>query len=414
MLQWVTAICFSLGVGVASYGILPWPILALGLVVGVLLLVLRFRLRGNFWCSLVVNVFFAGATWFTLRQALAAESNQSEQQTWIESISHSVSDFATERLVQSGVKEENVAVVGAMLLGNRKALSYEQKARFRSAGVQHLLAMSGLHIGIIIGVFSFLFLQRVRYTRWRWPVLLLTLSLLWGYCVVAGMPQSLLRAMLMATLYYLTLFGRGKSQNSINLAHTLLLMLLIDPLCLFDIGTQLSFVAVGALIWLFPAIASIFPVSWFPDGRLGTCLHKVWQLFVVSLAACLGTLPLCMYYFHQFQPWQPLVSVVLVPLTTVFLYMALVLLLFSFTGLWFLAGPIATAINAFLGVENYLLDRAGMLPFGTMTCPSVHWGHVILFYLLYAILLIGVKAPMKARIYAVPSLLFVLLVLYFI
>ncbi len=414
MLQWVTAICFSLGVGVASLGILSWQILAFGLVVGVSLLILHFRYQRIFWYSLVVNVFFAGATWFALRQALIAESSQNEQQTWVESISHSVSVFATERLVQSGVEEDNVAVVGAMLLGNRKALSYEQKARFRSAGVQHLLAMSGLHIGIIIGVFSFLFLKKARYSRWRWLVLLPTLSLLWGYCILAGMPQSLLRAMLMATLYYLTLFGKGKSQNSINLANTLLLMLLIDPFCLFDIGTQLSFVAVGALIWLFPAIASIFPVSYFPDGRIGTCLHKLWQLFVVSLAAWLGTLPLCMYYFHQFQPWQPLVSVVLVPLTTVFLYMSLVLLLFSLMGLWFLAGPIAAVINVFLGVENYLLDKAGMLPFGTMTCPSVHWGHVILLYLLYTILLIGVKAPQKASIYAVPSLLFVLLVLYFI
>lgn len=415
MLQWITSLSFLLGICVAHSGILPCGTLFIALGFGIVLLLLQFWTRKYAWLVLVWNVFFAGALWYAVRTMGTAEPGTPHSPTFIERVSASASTYAHDCLLKSGLGEEEVSIFNAMLLGNRKSLSHEQKMRFRGAGVQHLLALSGLHLGIFLGAFSFLFLRRARFSRHRWPILFCVLLLLWGYCLIAGMPQSLLRAMLMTTLFYFSLFSTYENHASINLANTLLIMLLIDPASAFDIGTQLSFAAVGSIIWVYPILSGILPDPVFsPLGTVGKPLRYVYRLFMVSVATWLGTLPLCLYYFHQMQPWQPLNSVVLIPLTTLLLYAGVILLLLCMMGIWLLAVPFAKVVMLLMGVENVFLDVAGRLPFSTMQGGEFHLGHVFLLYVIVFIMSVSMHATRRVQITALFAILFTFLVLYLI
>ncbi len=411
MIQWATSISFSLGIWLASMHWIPLEWMLIALAFGLFLLAIQFKWKGFPRFTFVWNVVLLGSIWFTFRTQIKEHDSSETSSSWITDISHKASDYASGALRESGMDEENVAVLNAMLLGNRKALTIEQKKRFRSAGVQHLLALSGLHLGIFIGLFSFIYLRRARNSPYRWSILFLTLVVLWGYCFVAGMPQSLLRAMLMTTLYYIGLFRSNESWSDINLSNTLLIMLLLDPSSLFDIGTQLSFVAVGALIWLYPVLSGILPQSSFPKGYLGSALYRLWQLFAVSVSAWMGTLPLILLYFHQFQLWQPIASVILVPMTTLLLYMALVLMILCLVGIWFIAKPLSMLVSAFMGVENKVLEFAGALPWSTMRCVSIHPGHVAILYLVFFMMAVCVRSPRKVQLYGFPALLFSFLIL---
>lgn len=397
MKQWVAVLSLIVGILVGKCGVLPLAWLLAGLGLGVLMLVLQYWRKGSPWLTLVWNVMLVGAIWCTLRQEM--KQGEDDEPTLVERLSVKASAYAHDCWQQSGLAQADMAVLQAMLLGDRTLLTRDQKMQFRQAGVQHLLALSGLHLGILIAVLSFLYLRRMRHSRWRWAVLLLTLMVMWGYGLLTGMPQSLLRAMLMTTFFYINMFAYREGNGGIILVNTLLIMLLLDPLALFDIGTQLSFAAVAALLWLYPVLQGILPYALFPVNRWGRCLHGMWQMLMLSVTAWLGTMPLCLWYFGQFQPWQPLVSVLLVPLTTVLLYLALFLLLLSVCGLWILAKPFACVVGWVMQVENWALERASELPLGMMKCEGIHPGHVLMLYLLLVVMTIGITATPRARRY---------------
>jgi len=414
MKQWITTLSFLLGILVVHFVELPWIVYIPVAAVGFILFLLHHWHKANPWIMFVWNVCMFGAMYGSIRTQIHVYAADDEEPSPVERISEKARDYSRTCLMKCGIAEEDVAVLNAMLLGNRKDLTKEQKLQFRNAGAQHLLALSGLHLGIFIGALSFLFLKRARFTRWRWFVLTGCLSLLWGYCFLAGMPQSLLRAMLMTTLFYFSLFRTHESRGSLNLINTLLLMLIIDPFCVFDIGTQLSFSAVGAIVWLYPILERIIPYQIFPSNRLGELMRRVWQLFMVSVTAWLGTMPLCLYYFHQFQPWQPLSSVILVPLTSLLLYLALLLMILCVLGLWFVAIPFAKVVALCMQAEYGVLDFAGELPVSTLHCPHIHLGHICLLYLLFFIMGVSIQAPKKVQYVGGLALLFVLVLLFLV
>lgn len=411
MYSWIIAVCLSVGVIVAHFTGVSWTCMLIGLSVGAVFLVLQYKFKIHPLPIFVWNVILVGAMWYTIRSQIHEKFAEDDSPSFIENVSHRVSSATRGYMIRTGISEQDVNVLNAMLLGDRDSLHYEQKMRFRNAGVQHLLALSGLHLGIFIGILSFLFLRRARYSRWRWPVLLGTLTLLWGYCLVAGLPQSLLRAMLMTTLYYVCLYLRSYINSAVTLANTAWLMILIDPNAVFDLGTQLSFVAVAAILWIYPQLSNMLPLQYFPKTRWGRASRRLWSLFCVSLAAWFGTMPLCLYYFHQFQPWQPLTSVVLVPLTCLLLYFTVVLLTICLLHLWMLAGLVAKVVSAFMIVENTILEFAGSLPFSTLRCSNIHLGHVALLYLLMFIYVVGASSTRRVQRYAFLSLVATIAVL---
>lgn len=416
-MQWITLLSFAFGILLASMIHLPMFWLIVALAVGFLaqFLYRYVHVLSNPWYTFAWNVAVMGAIWFNVRAEYSFSDSSGEEKSFIEAVSQRTASYARDCLVRGGVSEDDATVLGAMLLGDRKSLSREQKMRFREAGVQHLLALSGLHLGIFIGVFSFLFLRRARISRRKWTILFAVLAVLWTYCVVAGMPRSLLRAMIMASLYYLSYFAYSYSRVDVNLATTALIMLLIDPSALFDVGTLLSFSAVGALIWLYPILKSIaYYDPAVKHTRVKRIAYRVWQLACISFAAWLGTMPLCLYFFHQFQPWQPIASILLVPMTTLLLYIAAVFLVLCLLHCWLLASPLALLLTWYMKVENAVLDAAGALPGSTIYRSDMHFGHVLLLYLLFCAMAIGLEGTMKVKWMSLFVMLFTLLVLFLV
>lgn len=207
-----------------------------------------------------------------------------------------------------GLEGDVLAVVSALTVGEKRDLTEELKAVYSAAGTSHVLALSGLHVGMIAGILWILLapLKRWRYGRTVASVLLA--GLLWGFAFLSGLSASVVRAVTMFTLYVLASWmSEERFPGFLSVTLTAFLMLIYQPLYLFDVSFQLSFVAVYGILLLYPVIFSF----WSPRSRMVTYL---WNVLSVSLAAQLGTLPLILYYFGAFPTYFLLANLVVTPL----------------------------------------------------------------------------------------------------
>jgi len=236
------------------------------------------------------------------------------------------------------LSDDNRAIFSALTLGYRQELSARVKEHFSTAGVSHLLAISGLHVGILAG---FLYLL-LRFLGNRWYMKLfrsvVLLAVLGFYALFTGLSPSVVRSVIMFSLFTIGAIcsTRGVAVNT--LAATAFFMLLYEPYALYAVGFQLSFLAVFSILIVMPRITPL----WKPKTLL---LRYLWQIIALSIAAQLFTLPLLLFYFSKFPLFFLLANCVAVPLLSVVLYLSFLVLL-----LW----PISTRLVAF-GVP--LLDK---------------------------------------------------------
>lgn len=215
-----------------------------------------------------------------------------------------------------GLEDEVLAVVSALTVGDKSELTPELKATYSAAGVSHILALSGLHIGILAMILTGLFYP-FRYIRGgRTGSTLVIVCLLWGFALLTGLSPSVVRAVTMYTLYIIASFlaeDRLSGFHALSLAA--FLMLLYQPLYLFDVSFQLSFVAVLSILLFYPVFSTrkirVRPIRY------------LWNTMAVSLAAQLGTLPLILYYFGAFPTYFLLANLVVAPLAVCILGSAL-------------------------------------------------------------------------------------------
>ena len=249
---------------------------------------------------------------------------------------------------------EAAAVVKAMVLGQRNELDMAMRQAYANAGVMHVLAVSGLHVGMVYGILYLLFsyMQRGWWQRLLW--LLLVLLVLWGYALLTGLAPSALRATVMFSVVALgkAIKRRGNIYNSIALSAFVLLVW--DPLLIEQVGFQLSYLAVVGIVYLQPRIS-----SWYQPEQ--PWLKKIWELMAVTLAAQLATFPLGLYYFHQFPTYFFIGNLLAVPLAFLILYGTLTLLLLHWLPF----------INALVGiVVNYLTQSLNIWVQLTDQLPS--------------------------------------------
>lgn len=216
---------------------------------------------------------------------------------------------------------DEAAVVAALSLGDKSGLSQRLRDDYNRAGVAHVLALSGLHLGILCGLFS-LFSRR-RYGRWL-PSLL-TLVCAWSFALLTGLSPSVVRAALLLSLYSLFSLARRGQHPVSALVATVMLMVLVRPLLVYDLGFQLSVLAVLS-IHLFlpildPAGASRRGGWWRRAAR------RLWTFASLSIAAQIGTAPLVAYAFGSLPTYFLLSNLVAVPCATVLLYLVVLLFL---------------------------------------------------------------------------------------
>ncbi len=259
-----------------------------------------------------------------------------------------VKNIINRRLQRSNYSEKGQEIIKAITFGDRNDMSFESSQSFSKAGVIHLLAISGLHIVLIFQFILFLF-NGFSIHQPKKVILLLALLLLWIYAYIIGFQPSVLRSVVMISVYY----GFYLLKRAPNIYHTLafsaLLLLLYEPLQLFDVGFQLSFIAVFFIVWLQNELLILIRVK---SKRQRILV----EFFAVTLAAQLGTLPISLYYFHQYSLLSLLANCLLIPASSAligfsFICWFQVLLL---PELQFFVAPYNTMIDGLYFIINYI------------------------------------------------------------
>ncbi|WP_299062412.1 ComEC/Rec2 family competence protein [uncultured Polaribacter sp.] len=196
-------------------------------------------------------------------------------------------------LKKHNFKADELAVINALLLGQRQDISKELITDYQRAGAIHILAVSGLHIGVLMLILSFLLkpIESIKYGRFL--KMLLIVFLLWMFAFIAGLSASVVRAVTMFTFLAFGLSFKRKNVVEFSFISSMFFLLLIQPMFLFDVGFQLSYLAVFGILWIQPKLYKLYTPRFLID-------KKIWELFSVSIAAQIGIFPLSIYYFHQF------------------------------------------------------------------------------------------------------------------
>lgn len=279
-------------------------------------------------------------------------------------------------LSDKGLDHQELAIVSAMTLGDKSLIDKDLRSDYSRAGASHVLALSGLHLGIIYFVLSFMTsCWRRRYHHWSRPVAEgLILITIWSYVVLVGMSPSVVRSAIMMTVYSL-LSLQNRNRSSLNaLAFAAIIMLVVDPMILFSISFQLSFVAVAFILLYQGRIYSFIPSSSHP------IVKWCWRLLSVSFAAQLGVAPLTAYYFHQVSTYFLLSSLVVMVFTPLIIYLSLLffLLMWLPVALSWLVVPLSWLVH----IQNTCLQGISSLPGSTFVTPSLHPLQVCMIYVI--------------------------------
>ena len=197
-------------------------------------------------------------------------------------------------MLEAGLSTATVATTEALLLGERQNLDTDLYNAYKDAGAVHILAVSGLHIGILVLLLKF-FTQPLRRIRHGDIVQIsVVVVILWSYALFIGMSPSVVRAVtLFSFISYAWMIKRPSNMYNTLALSFFFILLAIRPTYLFQVGFQMSYAAVLGILWIYPKCIKV----WRPKSPI---LKKIWQLIAVSLAAQLGVIPISLYYFHQF------------------------------------------------------------------------------------------------------------------
>ena len=210
-------------------------------------------------------------------------------------------------------RPESKQIALALLLGQKESLGKEVKQAYSATGTQHILAVSGLHVGIIYSILLLpltFFKQKGQLLQKSY--LILVLGLIWIYALMTGFSPSVVRAVVMFSLVTLGQMRKRKPSIWNILAFSALLLLVLDPAIQTDLGFQLSYLAVAGIVGLQPILLRM----WAPSNRV---LDYFWQMATVTLAAQLITSPLTLHYFHTFPTYFLVANLLIVPLSYIIL-----------------------------------------------------------------------------------------------
>lgn len=263
-----------------------------------------------------------------------------------------------------GFKDESLALLSALTLGEKRDFPKELKESYSMAGASHILAMSGLHLGILYMLLAFLLPVRNRRLVYRFLCELAIIVVLWGFAFVAGLSPSVVRA---ATLFTLMSAGRllGYDVSSLSsLSFAAIVMLLFSPHLLFDASFQMSFAAVLSILLLAPPLRDLLGVY-----KHGAVYGYVVNILVLSVTAQVGVMPFVWYYFGVFPVYFLLTNLFVVPLA--FVVIILVVLVWLLIPVPLLQQGVAWLLAFVVDVMNAGVKGVAVLPGASFTLPSL-------------------------------------------
>jgi competence protein ComEC len=299
-----------------------------------------------------------------------------------------------------GLTGDELAVASALTLGYLDLIDDELRQVYSSSGAMHILSVSGLHVGILYVLLSFVlsFLDKRTFTRAIKAAILL--MFLWFFALLTGLSPCVQRSVMMFSFVVMGDFFNRKSNIYNTLTASAFLLLLINPYNLQDIGFQLSYLAVIAIVFFYPYIYKlIFVKNWLLD--------KVWSLLAVSIAAQFGTFPICLYYFNQFPNYFLLGNLIAIPMSTIALYLSVLLIVVSPFPL--LAAFIGKLFSLSVSLLNHGLEFVEKLPYSVY--QGIHISALQMFAVFGLIVCLSIYLLSKRVRYLITGLILVVLFL---
>jgi competence protein ComEC len=288
-----------------------------------------------------------------------------------------------------GLTGNNLGLASAMSIGYRSDIDKNVESYFRAAGITHVLSVSGLHVGVIYSLICFI-LYFLKYGKVKKVIRhLIIIICLWIYAYIAGLCPSVCRSALMLSMVSIgDCFGR-RSQTLNTVIFSAFILLLVNPLNIYDIGFQLSYLAVLGIVILYPILRNLIELK-------SSVLKYIRDLVLISFVAQLATFPLTMHYFGQFPNYFLLANLYAVPLSGLLIFVSAGCIVFhNITIIGDIFSRILEILTALFIKISALI---GSLPFSVSDNISINVFQVVVIYLLiyyiYGLLII------KKRVYS--------------
>ncbi len=271
-------------------------------------------------------------------------------------IADNIRQHINKKLRPYNFKSDELAIINALLLGQRQDISEDVYTSYTNAGAIHILAVSGLHVGIILIILSFVFRPLEQFKHGKLIKTILLVSMLWSFALIAGLSASVTRAVTMFSIVAIALNLKRPTNIFNTLAISMFVILLIKPLFLFDVGFQLSYLAVFAIVIIDPYLYSFWkPKYWVTD--------KLWHTFTITVSAQFGIIPVSLYYFHQFPGLFFISNLFIIPFLGLILGFGIVVILLAILNLLpqFVADSFGCIISAMNGFVSWVSKQEAFL-----------------------------------------------------
>jgi competence protein ComEC len=295
-----------------------------------------------------------------------------KKENWLQQFIYDSREWVLRVLRHNIRGEKELGLAEALMIGYKDDLDKELVQSYSNTGVVHVIAISGLHLGLIYGLLIQLFKPIQRRKKLKWLRLLLIIAGLWLFSLLAGAQPSVLRSALMFSCIILGESLTRKTSVFNTLACSAFILLWINPYWLWDVGFQLSYAAVLSIVIFMRPI-----YNWFYFKN--KLVDLAWKLNAVTLAAQVLTVPLCIYHFHQFPNYFLLTNFVAVPLSSLILVIEIALCILSFIPV--IAVIIGKIMSLLILLMNTYVERVEVLPFSLWEGLQINIEQAILLLL---------------------------------
>jgi competence protein ComEC len=307
-------------------------------------------------------------------------------------------------LKKNKFSEKELNVAAALILGQQQDISPDIIKDYQYAGAVHILSVSGLHIGFILLFVTFILKPFPNTRRGAFIKLIIIILSLISFGIIAGLAPSVVRSVVMFSFVAIGMYLR----RSTNIFHTLLvsmlLILLFQPSFLFDVGFQLSYIALFFILWLQPLLAEL----WKPKNKV---VNYFWEILTVSFAAQIGAFPLSIYYFHQFPGLFFVTNLVVIPFIS--LIMALGVLVMVLAAFDYVPMYLSKSLEWSIFILNKIINSIASIKQFIIQDIPFNWYLLISFYLLIISSIIWLKKPNFKRLVLTLISVLILQITYF-
>lgn len=277
-----------------------------------------------------------------------------EKQFWDLSRISDLRSYLLSQYKKFGIEGDELAVLSALTLGYKNDLDAEIRKSYASSGAIHVLAVSGLHVGVVFIIINFLLKSLGKSVTQRILRLAITLFFIWFFALLTGFAPSVQRAswMLTALSIGVAIKRKGTTENSIFLSAFFIAF--FQPYIVFDLSYQLSYAAVLSIVFFQPRIFKLLEFK-------NKIIKYIWGLTSVSIAAQIGTFPITIFYFNQFPNYFLLSNFIVIPFATVAIWGSMIFYFSLVVG--FFSEYIATLLMYLIRVQNFLIESIESIPY---------------------------------------------------